>query len=456
MTEDAPKPACRACKDTGVVTIYEAHDEFNPGSPKQTLALMHALGIKPPKKRGRGTETTESKYLRRLGERTIRGKQPYAVLKTIYKWRERSKLMGTFLWGLQEVRETPEGPLFVFSDEPRAKTTYGWNPSTWRKSSRQVNLQNIPTRTDLGQELRETIVAPPGEVLLEVDAESIEAVLMGYIIGDFDYIRTAKAGLHAWFMSHVLGSPVDVSQPFPQLKAALKKLKKENRELYDRCKRTIHGTNYGLTPFGMHDEYEEEFPEMSIAEEMQNRYFALCPKLRAGFDSLRQRAYKETFLDNHFGYRHWFYDVFTWNNAYQRWELGEDGKRCIAFIPQSDASAIQTEDLLVMTETDEAEAAGPLVEFDPKMVTELRRFIRLIIHDSFVFQLPKDDVQWVAEAACGVMTRPRSELGGLTIGAEPKAGTDLKNTSTVAVKASAAPNEQDLAGNRVISVSQSL
>jgi hypothetical protein len=140
-------------------------------------------------------------------------------------------------------------------------------------------------------------------------------------------------------------------------------------------------------------------------------------------DTTRHQAHDQRFLDNHFGYRHYFYNVFTWNKKYGRHELGEDGKRCIAFIPQSDASAIQTEYALAI-----AEMAERLESY-----AALKSWLRLLIHDSFVFCVPQSEVGWVPQAIADVMNMPFPQLGGLRIGVEVKVGESMGEQSTVEI-----------------------
>jgi DNA polymerase I-like protein with 3'-5' exonuclease and polymerase domains len=140
-------------------------------------------------------------------------------------------------------------------------------------------------------------------------------------------------------------------------------------------------------------------------------YLNLFPEIKSWMRKTREQADRQTFLDNHYQYRHYFYAVTKWNSKYQRFVLGTDAKRCIAFGPQSDASAIQTEDLLTL-------AADPVI----------RPMLRLIIHDSHVLECPIDMVDYTCGKLYTTMSRPRPELGGLEIGVEIKVGKNLQDT----------------------------
>lgn len=410
--------ACRKCKGEGKVTVYDRIEPFNPSSSPQVAALIKSFGLKMPMKRGENRETTEAKYLKRFGKRADAkckckgsadcplcrgtGKLSFKIFKSILDYRQRKTIIGTFIWPLDE--------------NNRVHTVYTLNPSTLRKSSKNVNLQNIPKRVELADMLRECIIAPPGHVLMEADAAAIEAVLMGFACGDPMLVKISKAGVHDFFMSHVRGVPIDPTLPFDELRDLCQKAKKydkslpQEEQIRERCKRTIHGTHYGLTPFGMADEHAEEFPTMAVAAEFQDRYLSLVPSVRQYMKDVRERAHRETYIDNHYQYRHYFYDVFSWDSRRQTWTLGEDAKRCVAFVPQSDGSAVQTEDLLRLNEHP----------------SDLPSWLRLIIHDSFILELPESEASWVAQEVAKVMTRTRPELGGLDIGCEIKVGHTLR------------------------------
>jgi len=256
------------------------------------------------------------------------------------------------------------------------------------------------------------MVASPGHVLVEADYESIEAVIVGVCAGDPDYIRICQAGLHGFTASHWMGTPLAPSLPFDQLRAQCKGIKKAYPDEYDRSKRGNHGVNYLLSAYGLSDECPEVFPKQRDAQKYIDFYFDLFPKIRKWHNQQLELASRQTFLDNHFGMRHYFYHIFSWDKASKSWKLGDDAKRAVAFVPQSDASAIQNIDLLALAE-------DPLVE----------ECLRLIIHDSKVLEVPMSLVDYVCHKLHVTMSRPRPELGGVAIGVEINVGGDLRKSS---------------------------
>jgi DNA polymerase I-like protein with 3'-5' exonuclease and polymerase domains len=364
---------------------------FNPASPQQVAALIRHLGLKMPRKRGEDRETTEAKALRKFRKR-------YPVFGHILDYRERNTLLNTFAsWPLDS--------------NSRVHTCYGYHPSTWRLSSRGPNLQNIPKRSDLARQFRQMLVAGPGQLLVEADSAAIEAVLTGYCSGSAEYIRLARAGVHGWLTSHIVGVPIQTNLSDADLAQASKEMKLAHPVVYEQAKRAVHGFNYLLTPYGLQDEYPELFPKRKGAERLYELYWGLpeTAKVRDWQRATVERAHKEKHLNNHFGGRHYFYQLYRWNARRKEWEFGDDAKRAVAYLPQSDAAFIQREVLLALWGIDDL----------------LREWLRLAIHDSIVLEVPEFYVNWAVQQLHREMTQPWPQLGGLTIGCEVKVGPSL-------------------------------
>jgi DNA polymerase-1 len=367
---------------------YSKTLEFNPHSSKQVLDLIRSLGLKPPRAvKGEDRETTEAKYLKRFSRK-------HPVFKLILDCRARQKLLSTYNWPLDAAG--------------RVHTQYGYHPSTWRKSSRSVNLQNIPKRSDLAREFRRMLVASPGHVLIEADAAAIEAVLVGYCANSQGYVRLARAGVHGFLTSHITGKPISADLSDKALQEACKTAKASYPEVYERAKRIVHLSNYLGTPQRIWDEYQEDFSSLTQVKDLQAMYFGLIPEVRKWQRETCERAASQKYLQNPWGYRHYFYSVFAWDRKHECWKLGEDAKRAVAFLPQSMASAIQTEVLLRLWAWD-----------------EMQQWLRLIIHDSIVCEVPESQADYCSRILAAEMTRPIPELSGLVVGCEIKLGPNL-------------------------------
>jgi len=376
---------------------WHRHNPFNPNSTYHKLELMKALKVKIPRARGEDRESTEAKYLKRFTK--------YPIFRHSINYTQRSKLIGTYNWPLDE--------------QDRAHTTYGYHPSTLRSSSRRVNLGNIPKRYHLAELFRRLIIAESGHKFIEIDRSAIEAVLVGYWAKSEAYIKLAKAGVHSYLCAYYLHSIgksdlPDINWSFNDLKAFLKGIKKMvSIEVYEGMKRVIHGSNYLLSAFGIHDEYEEYFPTEYSAQSAQDMYF----NSPAGHDVRRyhketiEEAYAHKYLDNSFQYRHYFYGpMYKLNKRTGKWEVDHEGdaKRAVAYRPQSDAAAIQREDILAM-----------------EPYTDYSKFLRLPTYDSLILEAPDKLVDKGIEMLYNQFCKPIRELGDLTIGFEVKVGSNL-------------------------------
>lgn len=367
---------------------------FNPGSPDQVKGLIRSLGLKVPT--DRAGETTGAKHLKRFSK--------YPVFHQILIAKSRKTIISNYDWRVD--------------DRGRITTTYGFHPSTWRKSSRNYNLQVIPKRLDLANEFRRSIVASPGCYFITSDAAAIEAVLVGYDAGSSGYIRLAKAGLHGWMTAAYHNEQIPLTVSDEELTKRCKAAKKKWPADYEILKRVGHLSNYLGTPYRIYEEYPEEFNSPIAAGQMQNFYFSTPPgkEVRQWQSRVMAEAHKYNYLDNHFNYRHYFYSVFKRDIKTKQWIIDHEGdaKRAVAFRPQSDGSAQQTEVILRV-----AEGYDNILDW-----------LRLIVHDEIVMEVPEDKVEDAATILHTEMVRPIPELpmvdgSRLSIGAETKFGRNL-------------------------------
>lgn len=274
----------------------------------------------------------------------------------------------------------------------------------------------------------------PDCLLVEADFSAIEAVQVGWFSGDPDYIRLAKLGVHAYLASHIIKKPAKLTWSDADLGAYFKELKGQHKEAYKQAKQTVHLTNYVGTPRKMVELFPETFPRLRDAEALQELYFHLCPKLKPWQESVMQRAAKQNFVgggDHPFHYKHWFWEVYTYRN--KKWSLGPDARRAVAFYPQSTAAGIIKEAALRLTKP------GPFYIGD---LWKGKTPIRALVHDSILFELPKEKLDYAVDKVVKSMMLPiiaqpnpvEWNLGShLTIGVEVKAGENWQDMDTYKV-----------------------
>ena len=369
---------------------------FSCGSSKQVVKYMRSKGHPVPKNYKTGRDTTGADEIERLAK-----KYPQDPLyRIIVESRETDKVISQYLNGYEP------------DSDGRLRTTFTQKPSTWRLASESPNIQNVRRRWHLANEYRRMFVAAPGCVLAEFDYRAIEALITGFYAGDSDYIRAAKLGVHAILQAHVMGykplSDTWAVLPDDVVRAELKKLKKQDKKLYDMCKTIVHMSNYLGTPKKILMDNADQFKKMKEVEDLQNIYFStIGKKIRRWQSDTLQEAHRNGLLNNVFGNRHYYYDVLAWDSKTRAYTMhGSDAKRCMSFLPQSTAAGVIKEAMLRL---------GTRFFY--------RRALRWMIHDSLLFELPKDrllDQRLLAIKQ--EMERPVPQLGGLSIEVECAVG----------------------------------
>lgn len=376
-------------------------EEFNAGSSDQVKGLLRELGITVPKKRnkdGEQVETTGKKQLQRIAKKNEQ-------LRPILIIRAKRKLVEAYDWPIEA--------------DGRVRTFYGFGPSTWRLSSWFQNLQTIPKRGDFAPRFRKLIKAAPGHLIGEVDSAAIEAVLVGYFGGSDRYLRLAKAGVHGWLTAAKMGQPISLDLPFDELTKKCKAAKQANPKLYDSMKVTVHLSNYDGEDWSIYEQNPDVIESPEEAKKLQQFYFATEPgkDVRKWQDETRQRAYSQRFLQTPYGVKHWFFAVYAYNQFRECWEPDKagDGKRCLAFMPQSTGASVQRYYGRIF--------AQRYPEYVP--------FLRLFTHDSISLEYPEGLKEEPVRKLAEVMLEPLPNLGDLTVGVEAKVGLDFYNLGDV-------------------------
>jgi len=147
-----------------------AGSEFNINSTKQLgVVLFETLGLPVGKKTKTGYSTDE-KVLNSL-------KEKHPIIEKLLEYREVYKLYSTYIEPLLK--------LALADEEHRIHTSFvQTGTATGRLSSKNPNLQNIPTRTPLGAKIREAFVAKEGKKLIGIDYSQIELRLLAHFSQD--------------------------------------------------------------------------------------------------------------------------------------------------------------------------------------------------------------------------------------------------------------------------------
>ena len=251
-----------------------AGDEtFNIGSPMQlSHVLFDVMGLptKGLKKTKRGYYSTNAKVLSDLA-------RDHEIVRLILDWREKSKIKSTYLDTLGPLRR----------GDGRVHTTYNQTiTATGRLSSSDPNLQNIPTRSELGRTVKTAFSAGEGSVLLAVDYSQIELRLLAHLSGDEHLVRAFNEGedFHAETAARVFGVPVSEVTP----------------DLRSRAKAVNFGIVYGQQAYGLSQSLHISMAE---ARDMIDRYYEAYPGVRTFLDSVVARAKQTGYAETMYGRR---------------------------------------------------------------------------------------------------------------------------------------------------------
>ena len=243
-------------------------EEFNLSSPMQlSRILFDKLGLPTAglKKTQRGYYSTNAKVLEDLAK-------DHEIVRFILEFREKTKIKSTYLDTLGPLRR----------NDGRVHTTYNQTiTATGRLSSSNPNLQNIPTRSELGHAVKKAFSVEEGSVFVAIDYSQIELRLLAHLSGDEHLVSAFNEGedFHAETAARVFGVPVD--QVTPQLRS--------------RAKAVNFGIVYGQQAYGLSQTLDIPMAE---AREMIDAYFRAYPGVRTYLDETvafaKQAGYAET------------------------------------------------------------------------------------------------------------------------------------------------------------------
>ena len=245
--------------------IYAAAgQQFNINSPKQLgKVLFEDLGL-PHGKKTKSGWSTNADVLEKLKD--------HPLVADVLTYRQYAKLKSTYADGLLKVID-PDG---------RIRTSFQMTvTATGRLSSTEPNLQNIPTRTELGSKMREMFVAAPGHVLVDADYSQIELRLLAHISGDTAMQQAFLSGadFHTVTAARVFHVPQD----------------QVTHQMRSRAKAVNFGIVYGISAFSLSQDIGVTVQE---AKEYMDRYFATYTGVKQYMtdvvDKAREQGYVET------------------------------------------------------------------------------------------------------------------------------------------------------------------
>ena len=341
--------------------IYDlAGEEFNINSPKQLGEILFGkLGLPHGKKTKTGW-STNADVLEKL-----RYEAP--IVGAVLEYRQYAKLKSTYADGLLKAMD-PDG---------RVRTSFQMTvTATGRLSSTEPNLQNIPTRTDLGSEIRRMFIPADGCVLVDADYSQIELRLLAHMAGDEAMIAAFRSGgdFHAETAAKVFH--VDPSEV--------------THEMRRQAKAVNFGIVYGISAFSLSQDIGVTVAE---AKAYMEAYFATFPGVRKYMDDIVERARADGYVETLFHRRRDLPELKSSN-----FNLRSFGERVALNMPIQGTAA----DIMKLA----------MVAVHRRLKAELPA-ARLVlqVHDELIVECPETE----AERAAALLKAEMENVVGLTV-----------------------------------------
>lgn len=325
--------------------------QFNINSPHQlSTVLFEELKLTTAhKKKGTGAAILEE----------LRGVHP--IIEFILDYRQLSKLKSTYIDTLPGLINPKTGRLHTSFNQTRT--------ATGRLSSSDPNLQNIPVRGELGNQVRQAFIAPSGSYLLSADYSQIDLRVLAHLSQDQGLIEafSRDEDIHAATAARLFG--VGASEVASDMR---------------RVAKTVNfGVIYGMSEYGL-----EQATELSREEASQfiTAYFEKYPGVRKYLDSTKQKARDTGYVQTLLGRRRPIPEINSSNRL-----VREAAERMAINMPVQGTSA----DIIKVA----------MINLYREMVNrQLKSKLLLQVHDELVFEVPEGEMETMRQLVPQIMS----------------------------------------------------
>ena len=343
---------------------------FNLNSAQQLSdVLFNQLRLPPTKKRQRGF-ATDAASLEGLKSMLDAGRggdvdpAAYEVLDHILNYRQLSKIKSTY---------TDSLPGLVNQRTGRIHTSYNQvGSATGRVSSNDPNIQNIPVRTELGNEVRKGFVARdwPEWTLLGADYSQIELRILAHISQDPGLLQAFHDGqdIHAATASLVYGVSHD----------------EVDSEMRRIAKILNFGVVYGISPYGI-----SQRAALSVEEGKAfiDTYFGSYPGISDYIEDIKARARSQGYVETLMGRKRYIPEINARN-----------------FAARSGAERVAINTPIQGTAADVIKLA--MVKLQARMdEMGLRSLMIVQVHDELIFEVPSEEMEDMQAIVLDIMPR---------------------------------------------------
>lgn len=332
--------------------------EFNLNSTQQlSQALFETLGLEPPDR----TRKTSSGYYSTAASVLEGMVGQHSVIDWVLEYRELEKLRSTYVDAL---------PQQINPETGRVHTSFNQTGTvTGRIASSDPNLQNIPTRTEIGRRVRNGFIAREGWTLLAVDYSQIELRIVAHMSEDEAMLAAFRAGqdIHATTAAAVNG--IDLSEVTPEMRRHAKAIN--------------FGLIYGMSAYGLTNATDLTLAE---SENFIEAYFKKFPGVKRYLDNIREDAAKKGYVETLLGRRRYFPNLKEGAsyNVRQR----EEREAINAPIQGTAADIIKKAMLALPGKIEEAGLQAQML---------------LQVHDELIFEVPEEELDETTALVTKVM-----------------------------------------------------
>ena len=247
--------------------IYElCGEEFNVNSTQQLGMILFEKLKLPVYKKTKNGYSTDVDILEKL-------KPEHPVIEKILEYRSLMKLNSTYVEGLIPYINEKTNRIHSYFHQTIT--------ATGRISSTEPNLQNIPTRYELGKLLRKSFKPEKGNIFIDADYSQIELRVLAHISNDENMVNAFKndEDIHKQAASKVFGIPIE-------------EVTKEQRS---SAKAVNFGIVYGISDFGLSEQLNiSKKQAKKYIEQYLEKYSGIKKFMEEIVEEAKEKGYVET------------------------------------------------------------------------------------------------------------------------------------------------------------------
>ena len=320
--------------------IYKiAGSQFNLNSPKQLQKILFEDLDLPIIKKNKSGPSTDSSVLEELA---MRG---HDIARLMLEYRELEKMRSTYVDALPKLVNSRTGRIHTQFNQTVA--------ATGRLSSSHPNLQNIPSRTEMGRSIRKAFVAEPGFIFYAADYSQIELRVLAHLSNDQSLVQAFKKGMDIHKQTAAVIFDVDYDL-----------VTKEQRA---QAKTINFATLYGQGSFSLANQLGVSREQ---AQGFIDDYFERFGDVSNFFGAQVQKAQQEGFVETLMGRRRYVPELKS-----KQWNMRQFGERVAQNSPIQGTAADLIKKAMIGIANELA-----VVQSETRMLLQ--------VHDELLFEVP--------------------------------------------------------------------